>query len=201
MSFLESRINSIAAIAIDASVSKADTASPIFYGSVSINKIPEQPNNNFICNIPSSFNSAVSIIDNLTVFGNVRFDKHMSINSSLYVEGRSLLNGSSTISSDLYVSGNTYFRSSSIGSYLQIQDFNNTIGSHYYTRITTNTLLDNKLAISDYNSTMNNHFYTEISTNTLLDNKLAISDYNFTTKSLLYKNIDKYFIRQYIGHK
>jgi hypothetical protein len=168
MSVLESRINSIASIAIDATVNKADTTNPVFYGSLTLNKIPEQPNNNLTCNVPSTFNSAVSIIDTLNAYGNVLFDRDVTIKSNLHVSGRSILNGSSTISSDLYISGNTYFRSSSIGSYLQISAFDITMGSNYYTKITSNNLLDNKLAVSDYNSTMSNHFYTQITTNTLL---------------------------------
>ena len=73
MSVLESRINSIASIAIDASVNKADTRNPVFYGSVSLNKIPEQPNNNLTCNVPSTFNSSVSIINDLKVYGETYF--------------------------------------------------------------------------------------------------------------------------------
>ena len=42
MSVLESRINSIATSAIDATVNKADSANPVFYGSLTLNKIPEQ---------------------------------------------------------------------------------------------------------------------------------------------------------------
>ena len=52
MSVIESRINSIASIAIDASVNKADTRNPVFYGSVSLNKIPEQPINILTCKVP-----------------------------------------------------------------------------------------------------------------------------------------------------
>ena len=73
MSALESRINSIASIAIDATVNKADTANPVFYGSLTLNKIPEQPNNNLTCNVPSTFNSSVSIINDLNVYGETYF--------------------------------------------------------------------------------------------------------------------------------
>ena len=141
MSVLESRINSIASIAIDASVNKADTRNPVFYGSASLNKVPEFPDNSFNCNVPATFNSAVSVVDTLKVYGNAFLDNDVTVKSTLYVEGRSLLNGSSTILSDLYVSGNAYFRSSSIGSYLQISDYNSTMNNHFYTQSTTNSLL------------------------------------------------------------
>ena len=175
MSVSQSRIKSIASIAIDTSLTKVDAANPILYGRVNLNKVVGDPDNYFNCNVPSTFNSAVSIIDTLNVYGDVLFERDVTIKSTLHVSGRSLLNGSSTISSDLYVSGNAYFSSSSIGSYLQISVFDITMGSNYYTKITSNNLLDNKLAVSDYNSTMGNHFYTQITTNTLLDNKLTIS--------------------------
>ena len=74
------------------------------------------------------------MIDTLNVYGDVLFGKGITVKSTLHVEGRSLLNGSSTISSDLYIYDNTYFRSSSIGSYLQISDFDNTMSSEFYTK-------------------------------------------------------------------
>ena len=110
MSVLQSRINSIASIAIDTSLTKVDAASPTLFGRMNLNKIVGDPDNYFSCNVPSTFNSAVSIIDTLNAFGNVLCDRDVTIKSTLHVSGRSILNGSSTISSDLYISGNTYFR-------------------------------------------------------------------------------------------
>ena len=71
MSVLQSRINSIASIAIDTSVTKVDAANPTLFGRMNLNKIVGDPDNYFSCNVPSTFNSAVSIIDTLNVYGNV----------------------------------------------------------------------------------------------------------------------------------
>ena len=48
--------------------------------------------------------------------------------------------------SDLYISGNTYFGTSSIGSYLKINDFNSTITTNFYNLTQTNNLINNLIA-------------------------------------------------------
>jgi hypothetical protein len=172
MSLLDSRINSIAAFAIDASVSKADTANPTLYGGITFNPIRSQPNNYFTSNVPSTFNTTVSIVNDLYVYGNAHFNTQITVQSlittisALDVEGKTLLNGATTISSDLYVatnsvfngpasmlsdlyvSGNTYFGDSSIGSYLKISDFNSTMSNQYYTNTTCDSTFQKSLNFS-----------------------------------------------------
>ena len=51
MSVLDSKVNSIVYLVIDASVNRAVTANPTLYGGVSMNSIPSQPNNYFVANV------------------------------------------------------------------------------------------------------------------------------------------------------
>ena len=102
MSVLESRINTIASIALDASVNKVDATNSVLFGDITLNPISTQPNNNFTVNVPTTFNTRVSIVGSLDVLGLTR------------------LNNKTSVLSDLYISGNTYFGTSSIGSYLKL---------------------------------------------------------------------------------